>query len=97
MIVKSLSDFFGRQIRLPAFFASELVQLTLIAREDGIFELNFRDDGEDLTPSSWSRKRWPISRKEWQKLPGIPAVLVCIWSKAMRSIFFIAAIRDSIH
>lgn len=32
MIVKSLSDFFGRQIRLPAFFASELVQLTLIAR-----------------------------------------------------------------
>lgn len=27
-----------------------LVQLTLIAREDGIFELHFRDDGEDFDP-----------------------------------------------
>jgi len=27
-----------------------LVQLTLIAREDGIFELHFRDDGEEFDP-----------------------------------------------
>ena len=47
--------------------------------------------------SSWLKKRWLISRKEWQKLPGIPVALVCIWSKVMLLIFFIAAIMDSIH
>ena len=47
--------------------------------------------------SSWLKKRWLISRKEWQKLPGIPVALVCIWSKVMLLIFFIAAIMESIH
>ena len=64
MIVKSLSDFFGRQIRLPAFFASELVQLTLIDREDGIFELHFRDDGEEFDPFQLAKEALAHQPKE---------------------------------
>ena len=36
--------------RLQAKGKEVLVQLTLIAREDGIFELHFRDDGEEFDP-----------------------------------------------
>jgi hypothetical protein len=33
-----------------------LVQLTLIAREDGIFELHFRDNGEEFDPFQLARE-----------------------------------------
>ena len=42
--------------RLQGKSEAVLVQLTLIAREDGIFELHFRDDGEEFDPFQLARE-----------------------------------------